>query len=1068
MDVVISTHRYGSEAQAALAALVDQCKTRGGQRDPLAPVTIVVPSAEAGYHIRRVLGRRGSGVVNVQVKPLRGLMELIGSTPLTNSGRRPLPDVRRHEATREVAESGPPVFGDVPIEGGVMRTLTQRFAEFDSCEQGQLDTIAQQGGIPAYLIDRYRAYLTLTSEFYSLRDLAISATAVLPQQPSLLRDIGTVIIYLPGDLTAAEQAFVNALAAQTRVEVLLGLTGDENGVDRHALEVWGVDQPPPGEGAPTADQIVQSPDAEEEVRSVIRDISASLLSDTPTPLHRSAILYRQSEPYQRICAEQLAAAGIVWNGRNSETLGQSIAGRTLNGLLGLMSDASISWAADIAPWLSAAPIRAESGRLAPIARWNQLARRANLQRDPEDWAVRLQRYRAACADDLERLQRDADENKPGRLPWIEMEIEQVDELSEFTAQLVSFAVETPTAGRWSDYADRIRAELARLLGGRQAFGVYAAGDDDLELARWDDVQALLTELSWLDDLGQATAERFAAAARHGLERQPGHHGRYGDGVYVGPLNSAAGLHWDVVYIVGAAEKSLPQIRLEDPLISDQIRAQASLPGASDHLRRERADYLTALCSAERRVLSYPRADVREQRSKLPGRWLLESASRLNRGERIYASSIDRAPGGIIRSTPSFEGAVLAADIPADVQEFDLRSIRRSEQPAAHFLSQAVPSLERGFVQHGERWTEELTQWDGLVAAGAASAAQQPHSAGALQDWAACPYRYFLGRVLRIDERDEFRDEWQISALDKGSLIHEILERFFELSAAPPSPHIGWSQAERDRLAELADELLDNAAERGLTGHELLWTHERRRILNDLQTLLEQDDAHRNAYEVAQVGAELVFGELPGSKAPVSLTLDDGSIFNLRGVIDRIDRAHIGDRLIVIDYKTGREYPTRSELDKDVVVRGRSLQLPIYAHAARAVYGLADDATVQSAFWFITERGEFKFNQVDWDAEHNERFRQTINLIVENIREGRFPQNPGVSADRGRGANCNICSFDAICPDDRRRHWNRIKRDPQLADYVKLAEGTAEDEEDEEEAGIEDDSAEAATEGEADA
>lgn len=1051
MAIAVSAHTYGREAQEALAQAIDRCKTISGQHDPLAAVTIVVSSSLAGYHIRRSLGRRPGGMVNVQVKPLQALLELIGSTSLTNAGRRPLPDVRRNEAIREVAESGSSVFGDVPIEGGVLRTLTQRFAEFDDCDRSQLETLAGQGGIPAYLVDRYDAYLAQTSDFYTQRDLALSATEALQHRPNVLRDIGSVIIYLPGDLTASSRSFLGALAVHTDVEVMLGMTGDPEAVDRHKLESWGenpdqaVDQF--ADQLPTAQQIVQSPDAEEEVRHAIREISASLLAEEPTPLHQAAILYRQPEPYQRICAEQLDAAGLTWNGRNSETLGQSIAGRTLDGLLGLMTDAPTTWSADVAPWLAAAPIRAADGDLAPIARWNQLARRANLQRGPGEWPTRLQRYRATCLDDLERLRKSADESKPGRLPWVEAEIAQIEELTEFVDRLVKFATDTLSSGNWLDFASHAREQLTQLLGDRDAFAANAAGEDDLELARWDDVQALLTELSWLDDLSQATAERFVSAARRGLEKPTGHHGRLGDGVYLGPLSSAAGMQWDVVYIVGAAEKSLPQTRSEDPLLSDQLRARASLPGASDHMRRERADYLAALHSAKRRVLTYPRADLREQRPKLPGRWLLESASELNQGQRIYASRIDRVPSEIVHAAPSFEQSLVSADTPADPQEFDLRSIRQTNRPEQHDLATHCPSLGRGFLQHAERWRNEMTRWDGLIAEGAADAAARPHSAGALQDWATCPYRYFLGRVLRIEERDDPRDELQITPIDKGSLIHDILEQFFKQASSQPLPDERWSNDERERLLDIAREKLDQAKEQGLTGRDLLWQRDRRRILNDLQTLLDQDEIHRKKLQTQQIDGELAFGELPDSKALVNLPLDDGAILPLRGFIDRVDRSAINDQLIVIDYKTGSEFPPARDLDKDVLVGGRFLQLPVYAHAARQVYNLPEDATVQSAYWYITERGEFKYNPVDWDEANTARFEHAVNLIVNYIKAGMFPANPGGDHHRARAANCAFCSFDAICPVDRRRHWDEIKLDPQLADYVKLSEGPSEDDQD---------------------
>ncbi|MCY3733337.1 MAG: PD-(D/E)XK nuclease family protein [Chloroflexi bacterium] len=1040
MAIQATAHAYGREAQEALREAIEQCKTIDGSYDPLAPITIVAPSSLAGYHVRRCFGRLPGGIVNVQVKPLRALLELIGSGKLANQGRRPLGDGYRHEAIRTVAEADRSAFGDLPIEDAMLRTLEQRFAEFDQCDNDALELISAGGVVPRYLVDRYRAFRGLTTSFYSNRDLSESAITALGGRPSALDDIGSVIVYLQEDLTASERRFLDALERHTDVRVIVGLSGDAESVDNRALDRWSV----PGDAArpaiPYAQRVVQAPDPEEEVRSAIRDIAASLQSEDPTPLHRTAILYREPDPYARICAEQLNAARVPWNGRNAQTLGQSIAGSVLAGVLRILQESTPSWTADVAPWLAAGPIRDGDGTPAPTARWNQLARSANLHRGPHEWLVRLQRYRANRREDLERLQRDPDDERPGRLSWIRSEIAQIDDLVRFTTQLTDFLNDLPTEAAWSEYAERTRQQLRTLTGDRNAFAqAVHVGEDDLELARWDDVNALLESLSALDDLGPTTRARFASAGARGLARQVGHHGRLGDGVYVGSLHSALGMEWDVVYIVGAAERSLPAARSEDPLLSDELRARASLTVSRDQIRSERSDFLAALHAADRRVLSYARADVRAQQARLPSRWLLESATALH-GERVYASKINEVGGGAIDVTPSFEQAVTSEAQYADSNEYDLASLRRNANPAAHYLAVAIPSLGRGYEQQSWRAAQWFTRWDGLIADGTPQAASQPHSAGALQDWATCPYRYFLGRVLRVEEREEPRDDLQITPIDKGSLIHDILERFFKASPTQPEPGVGWPAADRDRLFAIAEDRMQHAEAQGLTGRGLLWQRDRQRILDDLRVLLDADDVHRARFQVRQVAGELTFGRLDGSAGPVELTLGDGSTLPLRGRIDRVDQSDTGDLIMVIDYKTGGEFPRKRELEDDPVVGGRYLQLPIYAVAARQLLESGVGDVVRSAYWYITERGGFAFNEVPWNDENNARFRSVVNLVIDSVKQGRFPANPGEEYRRTRGRHCAYCSFDAICPAERRRNWERIRLDPQLADYVELSEG----------------------------
>ena len=88
----------------------------------------------------------------------------------------------------------------------MLRTLEQRFAEFDECEEDTLELISRGGPIPQYLADRYRAFRRRTAYFYTSRDLAESATTALVGRPSLLNDIGSVIVYLPGRVDSGADA----------------------------------------------------------------------------------------------------------------------------------------------------------------------------------------------------------------------------------------------------------------------------------------------------------------------------------------------------------------------------------------------------------------------------------------------------------------------------------------------------------------------------------------------------------------------------------------------------------------------------------------------------------------------------------------------------------------------------------------------------------------------------------------------------------------------------------------------------------------------------------------------
>ncbi len=64
---------------------------------------------------------------------------------------------------------------------------------------------------------------------------------------------------------------------------------------------------------------------------------------------------------------------------------------------------------------------------------------------------------------------------------------------------------------------------------------------------------------------------------------------------------------------------------------------------------------------------------------------------------------------------------------------------------------------------------------------------------------------------------------------------------------------------------------------------------------------------------------------------------------------------------------------------------------------------------------------------------------TLEVMVDGIENGIFPGRPG-KADRDSFENCRYCDFDAVCPRQRDREWDRVRSAPELGAYVALSEG----------------------------
>ena len=100
------------------------------------------------------------------------------------------------------------------------------------------------------------------------------------------------------------------------------------------------------------------------------------------------------------------------------------------------------------------------------------------------------------------------------------------------------------------------------------------------------VDAVLAELAALDAVGSAVdLSRFRAALASALDAPGPHAGRFGTGVFVGPLHAAFGAAFEVVTILGGTEGTLPPHGREDPFLTDADRTAAGMPTSADRAPR---------------------------------------------------------------------------------------------------------------------------------------------------------------------------------------------------------------------------------------------------------------------------------------------------------------------------------------------------------------------------------------------------------------------------------------------------------------------------------------------------
>ncbi|MEX2658974.1 MAG: PD-(D/E)XK nuclease family protein, partial [Acidimicrobiales bacterium] len=1030
---------YGRPATEALAARIAAAQAA----HPLDTVTVIVPSNPAGLSARRLLGSGAlgaTGLANVGfVTPFR-LAELLGSTELGE--RRPLTNPVLAAAARRVLADEPGIFAEVAGHQATQAALVHLYGELSRALPATLAAIAASSDRGAEVVRLVDAVRTRLADHHDEDDLAVAAAQRLARDPAAAQSLGTVVWHLPDRLSPAMGDLVCQVLAAAPSSVVVGLTGvdDADAPVRDVCASAGVELPAASPVAePHAERIVSVSDPDEEVRTVIREVMA--LAEAGTDLDRIAVFLPIPEPYARTVLEQLDAAGIPHNGPATARLADSVAGRTLLGALALPG---LGWGrADVISLLAGAPVR-HDGHRAPSGRWDTLSRGAGAVGGLDDWRAKLAAHAARLTADRARLEERGDASE-ARLRRLAEDVDELGRLGAFVDGLAADLDGLASETSWAARSAAARSLLERLLGAEH----QRAGWPDHEVDAAQRVDAALARLVVLDEIEpEPTATAFEQAVQAELDARTGRVGRFGHGVLVAPLAASVGLDLEAVFVLGMVEGTCPSFRRDDTLLPDADRELATggeLLTRQQRLADQHRAYLAALAAGGgHRTLLLPRGDLRDRRSRLASRWLLDSLGH-QLGRKVFSSDVADLGPDDLEKVASYADGVRRAAVQGTVTDRDvaalLTHVRADGDPIAHPL--ATGPLGRGILCARSRQGAAFTEWDGNLSSQAlpSPAAGHPISSSRLETWAKCPFRYFMAHVLRLDDRDDPEEITEIGALDLGSLVHEVLERFIgEVIARPggsPAPHERWTEADRARIGEVAEEVFDRYEVAGLTGRPLLWRRTKGKVLDDLQKLLDRDDAHRASEGARPVSVEMPFG-IKG-EPPLTLELADGRTLAFRGYADRVDEAEDG-RLVVLDYKTGRN--SYAKLDDDPVLAGTTLQLGIYAEAAKARLGGEE---VDARYWMASTRGEFRQWGYLWTEDRRERFLDVIGTIVDGIESGTFPGRPGeFDSYWGTHENCGFCAFDKVCPRDRDDHAQAKAGAPELSLLDRLAAPAAED------------------------
>ncbi|MBW3603727.1 MAG: PD-(D/E)XK nuclease family protein [Actinobacteria bacterium] len=1038
---------YGRPAAVLLRDRLAAAKAE----DPLRPVGVLVPTNYVGVSTRRLLASgelgavtaRGTGIAGLTLLTVYRLAELLGAPTLAARGRRPISTPLLGATVRQALRDHPGIFAPVVDHPSTEQALVRAYRELSELTPDALATLAA-GPVERvrHVVRIHRAVRArLVERWYDEADLMAAAARAATTGSPVLDDLGTVIVYLPDDLSLPAAALLRTLADAVRVEIVAGMTGvpDADADVLRSIERLGVAAPPPtATPPPTVHEIVSVSDAEEEVRSAVDRVLAAVRDGVS--LSRIAVLYPQPEPYARILAEHLAAAGIEWNGAAVRPLADRMVGRWLLDLLDLPERDYARPA--VMGLLTSAPVVRADGASLPTAAWERITRDAGVVRGRGEWEQRLTRHAEACQQRGEQPDPDAEE-------WmVERDLEQARRARQLATTVGTLIADLDAARRatsWGGLSAWCRRMLDRWISRRHD------GWPELERDAADRVDAALDRLAGLDGVEASTdLATFRRALAAELDDDLGRVGALGSGVLVGTPGAAVGVDLDVVVALGMAEGLAPTRPREDSLLPDAARrvVGAQLRPRDERSGVEHRHLLAALAAARRRrVLVFPRGDLRRSTGQVPSRWLADAVERLA-GQRTLPA---RAPW--FEQVPSFAARVRTTPLPATARLYTLRALADAAAAAGRAAS-GLPihphiaddaELHQAATALRQRAGGQFGPFTGRLSEPAAKLAanhtwRRPVSATALEQWLGCPHAFLLRHVLGVKTVDNPEELLRISALDAGSLVHDVLDRWLRsrIAAGPPAPDTPWPNDAVAQLRSLASAALDDADQRGVTGHPVLWDLDRTRIAADLEEFIGRDDARRSAEGLTPDATELPFGFVAGAPE-LTVNLGDGRSVHIRGRIDRVDVTADGT-VHVIDYKTGKSTYYTGLTEEDPLGGWSRLQLPIYGLAMRQHRGGAP--AVHTEYWFVTHvgRGE-RIGYWLTDAVVAQ-LRAALTLIADGIDAGLYPMRPPAKPSYGSHVQCAYCDPDGLGTAQLYREWERIRTDPALRSYVTAVEPDA--------------------------
>ena len=496
-------------------------------------------------------------------------------------------------------------------------------------------------------------------------------------------------------------------------------------------------------------------------------------------------------------------------------------------------------------------------------------------------------------------------------------------------------------------------------------------------------------------------------------------------ILITSVTDARGLPHEHVFIPGLSEGIFPRPTPEDPIYLDSEREALTQAGIFLETQAERAadeGFFYELISLPRKCLTLSRPTIQngaiwpESHLWRAVKAIFEDADkilerhRIPLGDVVKAEDVAHRSEAVLAVADSFNQSTTDAAATA-VYNWLLTQHRSHWQHISHARN---IEQQRMTSRTLDKYSGRLQNARLLDFVAGELGDKRVWSASQFNDYGMCGFRFFAKRLLKLEAMDE--PEADMDNLQRGTLVHAILEDTYrELTQKGVSISPEYMDTAVTLLHEVAARILPTAPQTYGFRPSVLWAQDQVTLMRKIEAWVRSDFSEKAPLGKAFKGDRVPYmQEVPLSgddDVPLQLRLGD-SLVKVRGYIDRIDR--IGDRAIVVDYKTGS-----TTIPKTEMTEGRNFQMMVYLLAGQAILEgehqanpTAPTGIAGGTFWHFNRTTSGTINTDD--AEDADALEKAQARLGEQLKQGRGGNFASVPNRKGGGACSHYCEFTQLC------------------------------------------------------